>query len=143
MSTPTQTTIQVKHRFAASAERVFNAWLDPKRAGKFLFATPTGEMVRVEIDARIGGSFCIVERRAGEDIAHVGEYLEIERPLRLVFAFAVPKFSSEKTRVTIEIADLGPQGCELTLTHTGMLPDYADRTQAGWVILDAQARMLG
>ena len=43
-------TLRVTHRFAHSPERVFDAWLDPAIAGKFLFATPDGEMVRVEID---------------------------------------------------------------------------------------------
>lgn len=72
--------VSVTHRFSASAERAFDAWLDPEKACKFLFATPTGEMVRTEIDARVGGRFSIVERRAGEDVAHVGTYLEVERP---------------------------------------------------------------
>ena len=56
MSDNTRTeAIQVTRRFDASAERVFDAWLDTKRASKFLFATPTGVMVRAEIDARVGG----------------------------------------------------------------------------------------
>ena len=135
MSSETKVTVRVTRRFNVSPERVFDAWLDPQYAGKFLFATPTGEMVRIEIDPRVGGSFIFV-RRDGEDIEHTGEYLEIDRPRRLVFTFRVPKFSAETTRVTIEIVPLNT-GCELTLTHDGVLPDYATRNYTGWsMILD-------
>lgn len=131
MSNEPLRTVTVTRRFNASPERVFDAWLDPGVAGKWLFATPTGEMVRVEIDARVGGQFIFTDRRDGEDIDHVGEYLEIDRPRRLVFTFAVPKFSSQYSQVSIEITPL-KDGCELTLTHEEVLPDYADRTASGW-----------
>jgi uncharacterized protein YndB with AHSA1/START domain len=88
MSTATATTLRVTRSFFASPERVFDAWLNPAIARRFLFATPTGEMVRVDIDARVGGKFLIVRRSDGEDMEHVGEYLAIERPRRLVFTFA-------------------------------------------------------
>ena len=144
MTVRRRATVRVTHRFPQSPERVFDAWLDPAKAGKFLFATPAGEMVRAEIDPRIGGRFTFVDRRNGEDIEHVGEYIEIDRPRRLVFDFAVPKvFSAERTRVTIEIVPAG-DGCELTLTHEGVLPDYASRTENGWsMILDGLAAALG
>jgi len=124
-------TVRVTRRFDASAERVFDSWLDPKTAGRWLFATATGQMVRVEIDARIGGRFIFVDRRDGEDVEHRGEYLDIDRPRRLVFTFGVPKYSSETTRVCVDIVPR-ETGCELTLTHEGVLPEYADRTQGGW-----------
>jgi uncharacterized protein YndB with AHSA1/START domain len=131
MSLENEVTIRVKRRFNASPERVFDAWLDPKKAGKFLFATPTGEMVRVEIDPRVGGSYISVDRRGGEDVEHVGEYLELDRPRRLVFTFTVPKYSVESTRVSIDIVAEG-EGCELTLTHEGVLQEWASATEAGW-----------
>jgi uncharacterized protein YndB with AHSA1/START domain len=131
MTTERRITVRVTHRFSQSPERVFDAWLDPEKARTFLFATESGQMVRAEIDARVGGAFAFVDRRNGEDIEHVGEYLEIDRPRRLVFTFAVPKFSSEATRVSIDIVSSG-SGCELTLTHEGVLPDYASRTESGW-----------
>ena len=130
-----RTVVRVNRHFDASAERVFDAWLDPRRAGKWLFATPTGEMARVEIDARVGGAFRFVHRRNGEDIEHVGEYQEIDRPRRLVFTFAVPKFSAEFTRVIIDITAAAGKGCDLTLTHENVLPDYANRNVQGWTMI--------
>lgn len=136
-------TLRVARHFEFSAERVFDAWLDPKRAGRWLFATPTGEMMRVEIDARVGGRFVFVDRRDGEDVEHTGEYLEMDRPKRLVFKFVVPKYLSIYTRVAIDIVPAG-EGCDLTLVHEGVLPEYEEQTQRGWkAILDALAATLG
>jgi uncharacterized protein YndB with AHSA1/START domain len=126
-------TVRVTHRYTASAERVFDAWLDAKFAAKWLFATSTGEMVRAEIEPRVGGTFTFVDRRDGEDVLHTGTYLEIDRPRRLVFTFGIPAFSANFDRVRIDIAPLA-SGCELTLTHE-MKPEFAEyreRTEAGW-----------
>jgi len=135
-------TLRVSHRFTAAPERVFDAWLDPGTAGKWLFAAPTGRMVRVEIDARVGGKFVFVDQRDFEDVEHTGEYLEIDRPRRLVFNFAVPKYSSAVTRVTIDIAPTNA-GCDLTLTHDGVLPEWAASGKSGWtMILEGLERSL-
>lgn len=126
--------VTVTHRYQSSAERVFDAWLDAAIAGKWLFATPAGTMVRAEIDARVGGHFVFTDRRDGQDIEHVGNYLEIDRPRRLAFEFSVPKFSAGLTRVSIDIAPI-ERGCELKLTHDGVDPEYVTRTQSGWGML--------
>ena len=131
MTNATQGSIQVSRRFTASAERVFDAWLDPERARRFLFATPTGEMVRAEIDPRVGGRYTFVDRREGEDVEHSGEYVEIDRPRRLVFTLCVPKYSSASTVITIEITPLDT-GCELTLTDESVPPEWVDSSREGW-----------
>jgi uncharacterized protein YndB with AHSA1/START domain len=125
--------VRVTHRFAASAERVFDAWLDPSKVCKFLFATPTGQIVRAEIDARVGGRFEIVDRRNGEDVEHTGTYLVLERPSRLVFSLSVPKYSTDESRVEIEIRSL-ESGCELTLLQhmPGRYAEVKARSQDGW-----------
>jgi len=145
MTPPDQTLlVRVTHRFAASAERVYDAFLDPAMASKFMFATPTGQIVRCEIEARVGGGFTIVDRRDGEDVAHSGRYLVLERPRRIVFTMSVEKYSSDASQVTIEIAPLS-NGCELTLTHA-MDAKYAGvqgRTREGWTcILELASELL-
>jgi uncharacterized protein YndB with AHSA1/START domain len=134
--------VRVTRQYSQTAERVFDAWLDPEKAGKFLFATASGQMVRAETDARVGGRFRFVDRRDGMDVEHNGAYLEIDRPRRLVFAFTVSGHEDTASRVSIDIAPRG-NGCELTLIHEGVPAEYAERTQAGWTtILDNLAAAL-
>lgn len=138
--------LRVTHDFAAPAERVFDAWLNPADAKHFLFATPDGEMQQAEIDARVGGRGLIVERRPQGVAHHRIQFEQIDRPHRLVFLFSAdPAEEGQWTRVTIDIAPKG-EGCTLTLTHE-MDPqwsDYAEQTRHGWtVILASLARTLG
>jgi uncharacterized protein YndB with AHSA1/START domain len=121
---------------------VFDAWLGPESARKWLFTAPGGQIARCEIDARVGGQFVIVDQRGDESIEHVGEYIEIRRPTRLVFTFAVPKYSRQISRVTIDIVASGA-GCELALTHEGVLLEWVRQTEEGWkMILDNLERTL-
>ena len=136
--------VLVSHVFSASAERVYDAWLDPTIARKFLFATPTGTIIRADVDARVGGRFCFTDRRPDGDVEHVGEYLVLDRPRRLSFTFGVPRYSPLFTTVTLDFAPLADGGCEVTLTHEGVLPDYAERTRGGWTtMLGLVERALG
>lgn len=126
--------LTVSHTYGSPPERVFDAWLDPGKAGRFLFATPDGEMIRAEIDPVVGGRFNFTERRGADDVEHIGEYLEIDRPRRLVFEFGVPLYSPERGRVEIDIERLAEGGCKLTLT-AWVEPAYAERTEQGWAMI--------
>lgn len=143
MDTQAKTIVRVERHYSAPMEQVFDAWLDPKNAGHWLFATPTVQMVKVEIDAQVSGKFIFVDQRDGEDIIHTGEYLEINRPHHLVFTFLVEKYSNESTRVIIDIVPM-KAGCKLTLAHEGVFLEYACRTEAGWTsTLNGLALALG
>lgn len=127
--------VKVSHSYAFPPERVFDAWLDPKRAARFLFATATGEVIRCEIDPRVGGQIVVVDRRPDMgDVEHLATIVELDRPRRLAFDFAVPAYDPRTTRVTVEIAAAG-DGCELTLTHDGVDAEYVERTQGGWTMI--------
>lgn len=121
----------VRHTSAAPAARLFDAWLAPSVASRWLFATAEGTIVRCEIDARPGGAFVIADRRGDEDVEHLGRYVEIDRPRRLVFTFGVPKYSSLETTVTLTLTPAGA-GCEVTLHHEGVPPEWVSRTEQGW-----------
>jgi uncharacterized protein YndB with AHSA1/START domain len=124
--------VVVTHRYGASPERVFDAFLDVAVARRFMFATAQGEMIQAEIDPRVGGRFLFVDRRPDMgDVRHVGEYLELDRPRRLVFTFGVPQYDPRMTTVTVEIRADG-DGCVLTLTNEGVPPDYVKNNHDGW-----------
>jgi len=98
--------------------------------------------VCVEIDARAGGWFYIVERRHGENVEHIGEYLEIVRPHRLVFTLSVEKYSLDFERVTVAFDPRGT-GCELTLTHKTK-PELARQVSHSWMrMLEGLGAVLG
>jgi uncharacterized protein YndB with AHSA1/START domain len=135
MSTLPPVKVVVTRPFAASAEQVFDAWLNPAMIGRFLFgpALREEEVLHLQTDAQVGGRFSFLVRRQGKEIDHVGLYREINRPSRLVFTWGVAGESTDESVVTIEISPL-PSGSQLTLTHD-MDPkwaDYASRTEAGW-----------
>lgn len=100
------------------------------------FAPGMGELGRIEVDARVGGWFSFVDRRDGEDIDHIGQYLEIDRPRRLAFTWAIRGVENDISQVTIDIVPLG-KGCELTLTHE-MDSEWADFVQSAensWMLM--------
>ena len=145
MNTEQRVNARVIRHFRASPERVFDAWLDAKTAGNWLFASPTSQIVCIEIDGRAGGWFYIVHRREGEDVEHVGEYFEVDRPHRLGFKLLVEKYAQTFDRVTVEIVPLA-HGCEPTLIND-IAPSVAGdarRIEECWSnVLDRLAEAIG
>ncbi|HEY8209430.1 MAG TPA: SRPBCC family protein [Myxococcaceae bacterium] len=123
--------VKVVRKLSASPERVFDAWLDPEKIRGWMVAPGPGEVLRVQLEARVGGKFSFLIRRQDGDVDHVGEYLELDQPRRLAFTWAVPKYSSEVTRVSLDFAPAG-SGTEVTLVHEGVLEEYRERTEEGW-----------
>jgi uncharacterized protein YndB with AHSA1/START domain len=106
---------RVTRAFNASPQRVFASWMDAKIARKWLFST-TGEIVCAEIDGRVRGWFYIVERRNGENVEYVGEYLEVVQPHRLRFMLLADEYSLNFERVTV-LFKAREFGCEVSLIH--------------------------
>ena len=123
MTVNTPLCARLSQRFNASAERVYDAFLDLSTARRFLYASATGEIVHAELDPRVGGTYVLTDRRNGADVEHSGTFLELDRPRRLVFTMFVPGYSTSPDRVTVDIVPL-ESDCELNLTHE-MAPDYA------------------
>ena len=119
-------TVRISRQLSAPLECVFDAWFDPLTAGSFLFATAPGEVVRAEIDARIGGRFRFVRRENGTEVERYGQYISIDRPHLLAFTFGDTARTPMDDWVFIELASVG-LGSLLVLTHEMGLERYAER----------------
>jgi uncharacterized protein YndB with AHSA1/START domain len=132
---PPPVLVQVVREFDVSPERVFAAWLSPELIGRWMFGPDLREetVLHVAVDARVGGRFSFLVLRDGEELDHVGEYLVLDRPHRLIFTWGVAAIADGDSRVTVDIAPRAG-GCTLELAHE-LRPewaDYADRTRDGW-----------
>lgn len=135
--------LRLTRRFDAPPERLFDAWTDPKLAAGWLFTTPGSEAHTSEIDLKVGGRWEIVDRRGGVDYRAIGEYLEIERPRRLVFTFGMPQFADGFSRVTVEIAPDGA-GAVMTLVQEALPAEAIPALEQGWrEMFDQLAGRLG
>ncbi len=131
----------VTQQVDASPERAFDAWLDPALLGRWMFGPSIRdeEIVRLTTDPRVGGAFSFVVRRDGVELDHVGRYLELDRPRRLAFTWAVAPATDGESRIEVDVRAVSPTSCEVAVTHH-LLPDWAPhaaRIEEGW------GRMLG
>ncbi len=138
--------VSVSRTFDVPPDRVFSAWLVPRMLGQWMFGARVRDenVVRLDLDPRVGGRFSMKVRRKGVLVEHVGQYLEIEHPTRLVFTWSISDFpDDEPSVVAIDIAPHG-NGCVLTLTHTmdTRWREYAAATTRAWTtMLDALAEL--
>lgn len=136
-------TLQVKHAYSASPERVFAAWSDPEALERWF--GPHSHRCKVEqYDFEPGGRYQIRMIPTGEDpdcggdptqdSVCAGEFIEILSPSRIVMSFTWVENGGDigDTLVTIEINAAG-NGSELILTHE-RLPDEEMRMahEGGW-----------
>jgi uncharacterized protein YndB with AHSA1/START domain len=130
---------KVRHQFRVPAERVYDAWLDPARVRVWLSASLksfglAGDIRSVEIDARVGGKFLFTDMRNGTEARHWGQYLELDRPHKIVFTWIVAE--SEQADPSIVTLTITPdeKGCVATIVHRmdEKWLEYVSRTEAGW-----------
>jgi uncharacterized protein YndB with AHSA1/START domain len=129
--------VSVIQKFNVSPERVFDAWLDPQLIGQWMFGPNLRdeEIVSLSVDPKVGGAFSFIVRRQGQELDHIGEYLELLRPNYLSFTWGI-KGIGEGSRVAIDIVPDG-SGAKLILTHelAQQWADFAERTKEGWTTM--------
>lgn len=125
--------VTVIQKYAASSNKVYNAFLTPELIGQWMFGPKLREekVIHIQIDPKVDGKFSFLVERNGEELDHTGQYIELNPDSRLVFTWAIDPHPP--SYVYIDIDSLS-SGCELTLTHE-IDPEwaaYASRIQDGW-----------
>ncbi len=130
---------RVTHRFRASAERVFDAWLRPDMVRAWGQRPLPGmgpmDVRRVEIDPRVGGKFTFSDMRPDGEAVHWGYYLDIDRPRKLVFSwFTSEEDEQENNSVVTLTIEPRADGCDATIVHRmdAKWAEYVERTETGW-----------
>lgn len=131
MTKPAAVAVQT---FRTSPERVYDAILDRDMIAQFMFGALLREedILHINLEPKVGGEFSYKVRRGQDEIDHVGRFLELDRPKRIVFTWSIAPDRDGST-VAIDIAPT-PDGCRLTLTHE-MAPewaDFVDRSRGAW-----------
>jgi len=135
-------TATVTHRFRASPERVFDAWLDPVMVRAWMSLTNpllgTPDVRRVEIDARVGGRFTFSDMRDEGEAVHWGEYRVIDRPRTLVFTWwtSPEEEAADLSVVTLTLEPDG-SGCVATIVHemSAEWEAWIPQTCRGWAAM--------
>lgn len=141
-TTTNPATVVVRRSIPASAEELFDAWLDPASVMEFM---RPGDSARCSatIDARVGGSFDITMHGATKDHAHHGTYRVIERPRRLVFTWFSEHTGHQESLVTVEFK-AGKGSTEIVITHAQLPEATAAAHVGGWTdILELLAKRAG
>ncbi len=121
----------VRREIAASAQELFDAWLDPASLAVWMRPSDTKRST-VKVDPRVGGNFEIVMHTPGGAVPHTGTYKEIDRPRRLVFTWNSPYALNNDSLVTVEFRP-SRGATEIVLTHEGLpSADMAAAHTKGW-----------
>lgn len=114
------TSLEVRKVIRAPRERVFRAWTTPSELKQWSSPGPV-EVVTSEVDLRVGGAYKLFMRSPdGAQHDAYGVYREVDAPRRLSYTWSwVQEPDVKDTIVTVDFNDLGADGTEVVLRHSG------------------------
>ena len=139
----TKPSLTLRRHLKAPPSVVYAAWTDAGQLARW-FGPAESEVLRVEADAKVGGSFRVDMRTSdGERHEVSGMYREVRPDERLVFTWAWRSTPERQSVVTVALKP-EEQGTVLTLTHDQFFDETArDRHRSGWTgALDSLERYL-
>lgn len=120
----------VRRTIAASAEELFDAWLDPEAMAIWMRPGDIRSTVAV-VDARVGGRYEIVMKGDENTYPHIGVYQVINRPRQLVFTWNSRGTQQKDSLVTVDFLSRGA-ATEVVITHERLPDDSIASHDKGW-----------
>ena len=128
------TSLTLVRRIAARPSIVFDALTTPEGICAW-WGPDQGPVLLAETDVRVGGRYRVRFRTLdGSEHESTGEYLEIERPQRLIMSWrwVLGGGDTGESRLEFHLRAVA-DGTELTLTHARLQTDEAARNhEEGW-----------
>lgn len=111
---------------------VIDAWLEPTVLAQFMKPAPNMKPSPTTNEPRVGGRFEILMNVGDDQVPHIGTYLEIDRPNRLVFTWESPASLDDST-VTLNFAALDDNKTSIELTHVRFIDEERrSNHEGGW-----------
>jgi uncharacterized protein YndB with AHSA1/START domain len=125
--------VHIERTFAASAERVFDAWTSPEVMRRWFHVGADWDTPEAEVDLRVGGKVRIV-MRTPEGTRHEaqGEYVLIDRPHRLVMTWTFADDPSNDQRIELTFSESGGSTTVLMVNSGISVPERRDNQEVGW-----------
>ena len=121
------TDLTVSRTIPATAEKVFDVWIDPKSPGGPWFGAD-----RVILNPVVDGLFYLGVKHEGRTWPHYGRFLQIERPRVIEYTWMSEGTKGAESIVTVTMETRGDQ-TEVTLRHSGVPDDEMGHRHAeGW-----------
>lgn len=111
------TDITVARTIPASAEKVFDLWLNPKSPGGPWYGAD-----RVICNPVVDGLFYLAAKHEGRIWPHYGRFVEIDRPRRIEYTWMSEATKGAESIVTLTMEPRGDE-TEVTLHHSGVPDD--------------------
>ena len=121
------TDITVVRAISASAEQVFDVWIDPTSPGGPWFGAE-----RVILDPVADGLFYFAVKHEGRTWPHYGRFVLIERPHQVEYTWVSEATKGVESVVAVTFEPRGDQ-TEVTLRHSGVPDDeMGHQHKEGW-----------
>lgn len=128
------TSLRLSCHFAASPERVFEAWTNPQQIAKWFHPEENVYCHEAQTDPQLGGKFRITLTTTNGPISAFGEYTVFDLPNQLQMTWQWTHEGPEVfiSRLNLDMTPNG-KGTDFVMTHDRFVDEEArDNHQHGW-----------